>query len=139
MPQHEYDRIDEEKTQPFLSASMAGGLFSIDREFFYEIGAYDEEMIIWGAENVEMSLRVWMCGGSLELLPCSHVGHVFRKKSPYAFPNGTNYIISFNTLRTVKIWADEFRQIYYLKMSSGNCCCFSFVIPIAIMLYIMLL
>lgn len=37
---------------------MTGGLFSIDKEFFYEIGSYDERMIIWGSENLEMSFRV---------------------------------------------------------------------------------
>jgi len=37
---------------------MAGGLFSIERNYFYELGAYDNGMNIWGAENLEMSLRV---------------------------------------------------------------------------------
>ena len=37
---------------------MAGGLFTIDRKFFYEIGSYDNQMNIWGGENLEMSFRV---------------------------------------------------------------------------------
>lgn len=37
---------------------MAGGLFSVDKAFFYELGAYDEQMKIWGGENHELSFRV---------------------------------------------------------------------------------
>lgn len=35
-----------------------GCAFAVDREFFYEIGAYDEGMDIWGSENLELALRV---------------------------------------------------------------------------------
>ena len=61
MPQREMDRRNGDRTLPLLTPTMAGGLFSIDREYFYELGSYDTGMDIWGGENLEMSFRVSFC------------------------------------------------------------------------------
>lgn len=47
-----------DKTVPFRTVTMIGCAFAIDREFFFEVGSYDEGLDIWGSENMEMSLRV---------------------------------------------------------------------------------
>ena len=53
------DRLSpRERAEPRSSPTMAGGLFSMYREFFFESGSYDELMDIWGGENLEISFRV---------------------------------------------------------------------------------
>jgi len=118
VPQREMDRRNGDRTSPLRTPTMAGGLFSIDRDYFYEVGAYDEGMDIWGGENLEMSFRIWQCGGQLEIIPCSRVGHVFRDKSPYSFPGGISNVIVKNAVRVAEVWMDKWRDFYY-EMNPG--------------------
>jgi len=103
----------------FRTPIMAGGLFAIDKEYFYNIGAYDYDMDIWGGENIELSLRVWGCGGSIEIVPCSHVAHVFRKSSPYSFPRkeGVMGTLYTNLARVIEVWMNQDYKNFFYKIN----------------------
>lgn len=99
--------------EPFRTPAMAGGLFSMNREYFFKLGSYDDQMRIWGGENLELSFRAWQCGGSIEIAPCSHVGHLFRKSSPYTFPGGVGEILYGNIARVALVWMDQWAEFYF--------------------------
>ncbi|KAM9082969.1 N-acetylgalactosaminyltransferase 7 isoform 3-T3 [Megaptera novaeangliae] len=50
-------RMRKTKTEPYRSPAMAGGLFAIERDFFFELGLYDPGLQIWGGENFEISYK----------------------------------------------------------------------------------
>ncbi|KAG6800326.1 polypeptide N-acetylgalactosaminyltransferase 9 isoform X1 [Apis mellifera caucasica] len=114
VPEREKKR-HKNPAEPVWSPTMAGGLFSIDRAFFERLGTYDSGFDIWGGENLELSFKTWMCGGTLEIVPCSHVGHIFRKRSPYKWRSGVN-VLKRNSIRLSEVWLDEYAKYYYQRI-----------------------
>ncbi|XP_052461277.1 LOW QUALITY PROTEIN: polypeptide N-acetylgalactosaminyltransferase 5-like [Carassius gibelio] len=110
----EYIRKNQVKdSDPIRCPVMAGGLFSIDKSYFYELGAYDPGLDVWGGENMEISFKIWMCGGEIEIIPCSHVGHIFRGNNPYKFPKNRVNTVERNLARVAEVWLDEYKELFY--------------------------
>ncbi|TKC52075.1 hypothetical protein EI555_016108, partial [Monodon monoceros] len=96
----------EGPTRPIWSPAMTGGSCAINRHYFNAIGKY-KGINLWGEENLELSLRTWMYGGQLFILPCSRVGHI--DKQHFANHTGIVKALVYNNLRLVPIWLDEYK------------------------------
>ena len=51
----------DDSTSPIVTPAIAGGLFAVDKDFFEYIGSSDDEMEIWGGENVGKQSFVCVC------------------------------------------------------------------------------
>lgn len=59
-----------------------------------------------------------MCGGQLETIPCSHVGHIFRTRSPYSWKVKQANPLKHNLLRLAEVvLGDEFKQYYFTRVN----------------------
>ena len=107
-------------TVPVPTPAIAGGLFAIKREWLLELGVYDEKMEIWGGENIEISLRMWLCGGEMEIVPCSKVGHIYKDRNVYSYPKGVEKTRLCNFKRVARSWLDQFEVLYNFTLSSAK-------------------
>ena len=97
------------------------GMFATSKEWWSQ-GAMDEGMGRWGGENIEISLRTWLCGGRIVVARASFVAHGFRYKFPYKVNGGD---ILRNYVRIANVWLDdEYRALFYnasnIKVKNGK-------------------
>ncbi|KAL8601609.1 hypothetical protein ACOMHN_003875 [Nucella lapillus] len=93
---------------------LGGSVVVIYKDWFFSLGTYDTQLTLWGADNFDLSFRLWMCGGEARIVPCSRVGHVTLSRQPFTYPQGglSNSYIR-NTRRVAEVWMDEYKRFFY--------------------------
>ncbi|XP_056375894.1 polypeptide N-acetylgalactosaminyltransferase 15 isoform X2 [Hyla sarda] len=95
---------------PFRTPIIPGCVIAVDRHYFQNIGAFDTLMNVSGVENIELSIRVWLCGGSVEIVPCSRVGYLLKNQTHNAMQNET---MLRSKIRIAEVWMDSYKDIFY--------------------------
>lgn len=83
----------------------------------------------WNNANwllILLLLQTWMCGGRLETIPCSHVGHIFRSRSPYSWKVKTANPLKHNLLRLAEVvLGDDYKHFYFSRVNFNEVGVFS--------------
>eukprot|EP01053_Blabericola_migrator_P003139 Blabericola_migrator_1__3138@NODE_1917_length_3565_cov_161_453116_g1225_i0_p1_GENE_NODE_1917_length_3565_cov_161_453116_g1225_i0NODE_1917_length_3565_cov_161_453116_g1225_i0_p1_ORF_typecomplete_len361_score46_43Ricin_B_lectin/PF00652_22/1_8e08Glyco_transf_7C/PF02709_14/9_1e10CDtoxinA/PF03498_14/0_0013CDtoxinA/PF03498_14/2_1e02Glyco_tranf_2_3/PF13641_6/0_044Glyco_tranf_2_3/PF13641_6/9_3e02Glyco_tranf_2_2/PF10111_9/0_059Glyco_tranf_2_2/PF10111_9/2_2e03_NODE_1917_length_3565_cov_161_453116_g1225_i0 len=105
----EFDWYDDDSTEVPVSA---GGILAMTKRWWTESGKYDPGMKEWGGENLEQSMRVWMCGGEIHVARDSFVGHIFDRP---AKPNPGGSLVrqvQTNQKRAALVWLDDYYSYF---------------------------
>ncbi|CAJ1353419.1 unnamed protein product [Effrenium voratum] len=90
---------------------MSGGLLALSRRWWEETEGYDTKMVAWGGENIDQSLRSWLCGGRIEVAEGAYVAHMWRDpknpKTVLRYPIPTKDVMR-NKARAANAWFGEF-------------------------------
>ncbi|XP_017086249.1 putative polypeptide N-acetylgalactosaminyltransferase 11 [Drosophila eugracilis] len=118
--EHIYIALDRNTShnlpKPYASSQLEGRVFAIDRRWFWRLGGWDEGLLENGGDALELSLKVWQCGGSILTVPCSRVGIIYKRDEVEAqkAPNKNPSLqVRKNFKRVVDVWFDEFRLHFY--------------------------
>ncbi len=70
-------------SEPYPVPLLCGCFLALRREVFERTGGFDPGMVLWGAEDSEMSIRLWSLGYQCWIVPQVNVQHAFRPHFPY--------------------------------------------------------
>jgi GT2 family glycosyltransferase len=83
--------------RPAPAAVLPGCFLAMRRDVFAATGGFDSGMRQLGGNDNELSLRLWLLGYELLIVPAIEVGHLFRTRIPF---DATWASVLHNRLRT---------------------------------------
>ncbi len=81
-PALDVDWLEQRGSGPYAVPLLPGAFLAIRRKTFQSIGGFDPGLRLWGSEDAELSLRLWLLGHELRVVPQIEVAHVFRSRLP---------------------------------------------------------
>ncbi|XP_067658263.1 polypeptide N-acetylgalactosaminyltransferase 5-like [Haliotis asinina] len=97
----------QRETDPVRSPAMVGCVIAVNRNWFKKLGMFDPGLEIWGGENTELSVKTWLCGGGLEIIPCSNVAHMYHPHRP---SKESDIRYKRNIARVSNVWLDKYKH-----------------------------
>jgi LPS sulfotransferase NodH/GT2 family glycosyltransferase/SAM-dependent methyltransferase len=97
--------------EPYPVPLLGGAFFAMRREVFDYVGGFDEGMVLYGIEDAEMSLRLWLVGYQCRLVPALDVAHLFRAQPPQYQKDWETVLHNQLRLAVVHLSDDRIRKL----------------------------
>lgn len=93
-------------TAPYVVPALPGAFLAMRRDVFERVGGFDDGLLLFGFDDVELGLRLWLLGYQLLVVPQVTIAHHFRQTSPYQ-RDGAAFV--HNRLRMARIHLGDAR------------------------------
>ncbi|NXM85915.1 GLT15 acetylgalactosaminyltransferase, partial [Oenanthe oenanthe] len=111
VPEHE-EKVRQSPISPIRQCALLSSAAKL-----YSLVLFDNSALsLLPQANPRITLQLffiltWLCGGSVEVIPCSRVGHVYRSHFPRAF--SYEEAIVRNKIRIAETWLGSFKENFY--------------------------
>jgi glycosyltransferase involved in cell wall biosynthesis len=75
--------LNRRDASPYPVPLLCGCFLALRRDVFAEVDGFDSGLVLWGAEDSELSIRLWTLGYECWVVPDVEVQHAFRSHFPY--------------------------------------------------------
>jgi polypeptide N-acetylgalactosaminyltransferase len=89
---------------PIPTPVMTNAALAMNRQFFWDIGAYDSRLKMTNTDHFEMSFKAHLCARGIVECPCSRVGLVHRDSRLYKIHGKRREFAAVNLKRVVEVW-----------------------------------
>lgn len=70
------------KKEAFFSPLLAGGCLAVTKKAFLDVGGFEKGFKVWGREDEEFSIKLWLFGYRCIVEPSVTIHHLFRPSAP---------------------------------------------------------
>jgi GT2 family glycosyltransferase len=95
---------------PYPVPMLVGCFMVVRRNLFDQVGGFDDGMIVYGHEDAELSMRLWVLGHRCLLVPEVDITHLFRETHPYAV-DWTATLHNLLRVAVVHFSTERFRRV----------------------------
>ena len=108
-----------------VTSPAAPGILAVRSDYYVELGGFDVALQPWGQENIELSIRTWLCGGLVIRQPCSRVAHrydnLFRKTTASAGNGVSQASVDLNVMSVAEHWMKPaYRELVHAARFTGR-------------------